>query len=340
MPLNVRRFCTSVTCSFCGFAVFPLPRPYRSPRRHLCNVTQPSHAVKAPTSGEVMRDRISKAKAFIAVRNYNAAIYELENIRRETGDPSVQGVVNVLLMNSYLEQGDYKRAQDFLTEFYNIQKTTKPNATDLYYGRCRPDRQRCPQPCRPISRPWPECVATARCRSRPLTTSRKCAKRSSSSSRSQKRSARTRQRPTTAMGLLEEATNSRSMLARDDYDARRWKDEVADSREELANSRCVITNAVDGTTTPNAVQPSTINASVPAKRSRTIPNAVSKSTADRAGVIKPVPAETHNQPSETSWPLPKSLLVPEPKKSEEPDTNAGRSKCAEQVVQHEDTSRF
>jgi hypothetical protein len=37
-----------------------------------------------------MRDRISKAKAFIAVRNYNAAIYELEMIRRETSDSSVQ----------------------------------------------------------------------------------------------------------------------------------------------------------------------------------------------------------------------------------------------------------
>ena len=32
-----------------------------------------------------MRDRISKAKAYIAVRNYNAAIYELENIRKRVG---------------------------------------------------------------------------------------------------------------------------------------------------------------------------------------------------------------------------------------------------------------
>ena len=40
---------------------------------------------RPPTSGDVMRERISKAKAFIAVRNYNAAIYELENIRKETG---------------------------------------------------------------------------------------------------------------------------------------------------------------------------------------------------------------------------------------------------------------
>lgn len=95
------------------------------------NVTPPVQPVAGPTSGDVMRDRISKAKAFIAVRNYNAAIYELENIRKETGDAAVQAVVNVLLMNSYLEQGDFKRAQDFLTEFYNLQRRQSPERRPL-----------------------------------------------------------------------------------------------------------------------------------------------------------------------------------------------------------------
>ena len=88
MPLNVRRFCTSVFLVL--FGLFTL------------TVAQ----TVTPTSGDVMRDRISKAKAYIAVRNYNAAIYELENIRRESNDQAVQSVVNVLLMNSYLEMSD------------------------------------------------------------------------------------------------------------------------------------------------------------------------------------------------------------------------------------------
>src|ERR1700704_4695536 len=115
MPLNVRRICTSVLLVFFGFVIL-----------------SQAQQTGTPTSGDVMRERIAKAKAFIAVRNYSAAIYELENIRRETNDPALKSVVNVLLMNSYLEQGDYKRAQDFLTEFYNVQKTTKPNATAAY----------------------------------------------------------------------------------------------------------------------------------------------------------------------------------------------------------------
>ena len=127
MPLNVRKFCTSVLLVIVSsvLAVVAQSNPSSSPQP----VNPPA---TAPTSGDVMRERISKAKAFIAVRNYNAAIYELENIRRETADSAVQGVVSVLLMNSYLEQGDFKRAQDLLTGFYNAQKAAKPNATQLY----------------------------------------------------------------------------------------------------------------------------------------------------------------------------------------------------------------
>ena len=116
MPLNVRRFCTAVFVNLLVFVFVVLAQDVPT----------------APTSGDVMRDRISKAKAFIVVRNYNAAIYELENIRKETADPAVQGVVNVLLMNSYLEQGDYKRGQELLNEFYAQQKTTRANASANY----------------------------------------------------------------------------------------------------------------------------------------------------------------------------------------------------------------
>jgi protein TonB len=45
------------------------------------------------------------------------------------------------------------------------------------------------------------------------------------------------------MALLEEASTSRSMMARDDYDARRWQTEVGDAREQLASSRSVVLNA-------------------------------------------------------------------------------------------------
>ena len=63
MPLNVSRFYTSVLLVLVSFIFVSQAQ----------TVTPPVNAPpQTPTSGDVMRERISKAKAFIAVRNYNA----------------------------------------------------------------------------------------------------------------------------------------------------------------------------------------------------------------------------------------------------------------------------
>lgn len=240
MPLNVRRFSTSALLVFVSFILVS----------HAQTVTPPAAAPTqmpaqpAPTSGDIMRERISKAKAFIVVRNYNAAIYELENIRKETSDTAVQGVVNVLLMNSYLEQGDYKRAQDMLTEFYNLQKTNKPNAAASYAAvagqvikgsRNRVERYR-------------SLGLSVSDRMLPLEALNDLEKMRETLElviTQSKEIGKTPAKAADAMGLLEEATNSRTMLARDDYDARHWKDEVADTREVMANSRSIVLSAVN-----------------------------------------------------------------------------------------------
>lgn len=239
MPLNVRRLCTSILlvilCSFLAAKAQTLPTS--SPQ-----LTNPSPT--APTSGDVMRERISKAKAFIVVRNYNAAIYELENIRRETADQAVQAVVSVLLMNSYLEQGDFKRAQDFLNGFYNAQKTAKPNASQLYNAvagqvvkgaRSRAERYRA-------------LGLSVTDRTLPLEATNDLEKMRETLElviTQSKDIAKDAKKTADAMMLVEEASTSRSILARDDYDARRWKDGVADAREDLANSRSVVMSAVN-----------------------------------------------------------------------------------------------
>lgn len=257
MPLNVRRFCTSVILSITalGAAAAAQTIPQNQPTAVQTPPIQ-TVPIKAPTSAEIMRDRISKAKAFIAVRNYNAAIYELENIRRETSDPSVQAVSTVLLMNSYLEQGDYKRAQDFLTETFNAQKANRPGAAETYSAvagqvvkgaRTKVERYRA-LGLMVSDRTLPLEAVTDIERMR--ETVELVITQAKENGKEQAKAAN-------AMALLEEATTSRTALARDDYDAKRWTEEVADSREQLANSRSVITNAVDGTTTP--VQTAAVN---------------------------------------------------------------------------------
>ncbi len=242
MPLNVRRFCTSALLVFVSFTLVSHAQTVTPP----ANAPTQTPAPQTPTSGDVMRERISKAKAFIAVRNYNAAIYELENIRKETSDTAVQGVVNVLLMNSYLEQGDYKRAQDLLNEFYAAQKTNKPNAPASYAAvagqvvkgaRSRVERYRA----------LGLSVADRTLPLEALNDLEKMRETLELVITQSKEIGKTPARSADAMGLLEEATNSRTMLARDDYDARHWKDEVADAREQMANSRSVVLSAVNET---------------------------------------------------------------------------------------------
>ena len=189
-----------------------------------------------------MRGRVTKAKAFIAVKNYNAAIYELEGIRREINDTTVHGVVNVMLMNCYLEQGDYKRAQAFLNELFKAQTTNKPNAAQNYFavaaqvvkgarsqqerykslGLMMNDRNLTPDAIADVEK-MRETVEMVITQSKAVSADKKKA--------------------SDAFALLEESSNARIALARDDYDAKRWKEEVADAREGLMSSRSTVLNA-------------------------------------------------------------------------------------------------
>ncbi|MEP7211753.1 MAG: TonB family protein [Acidobacteriota bacterium] len=263
MPLNVRRICTSIIISTFAAAGAASAQTSQASPGPVAQPAVQSPVVKAPTSGDVMRDRISKAKAYIAVRNYNAAIYELENIRRETSDSSVNAVANVLLMNSYLEQGDYKRASDFLTDLYNQQKTTKPNAGEYYAAA---SAQVVKSARNQIER-YRGLGLSVSDRNLPLEAVNDIERMRETLElvvTQAKEMSADKTKSAAAMGMLEEATTTRSAIARDDYDARRWRDQVADSREDLVNSRSVITNAVDGTTTQVAAVIPTASTSTPA----------------------------------------------------------------------------
>jgi len=253
MPLNVRRFYTSVLL-----------------------ILTISILIGAQTSADIMRERVAKAKAFIAIRNYSAAIYELENIRRETSDPTVNGVINVLLMNSFLEQGDYKRAQDFLTE---LSKSNKPGAAASYLtvagqvvkgARNQMERYRA-LGLNVADRALPKDAVNDVDKMR--ETLEKVVEQT-------KVLGKDKAQTSNAMALMEEATNARGSLARDDFDANRWKNETADAREDLANSRSVVFNAV--TETPTQTTPPLTN-TVAANTGQTNPNLT------QTPVLQPVP---------------------------------------------------
>ncbi|HNQ16413.1 MAG TPA: energy transducer TonB [Pyrinomonadaceae bacterium] len=235
-----------------------------------------------------MRGRISKAKALIAVRNYNGAIYELENIRRETGDQTVHGVVNVLLMNCFLEQGDYKRAQTFLSDLFNAIKSGKPNAAANYYAAAgqvikgaKNQSERFKSLGLSVSDRNLEPLAVTDLESMRQTLE-KVIENSKVVAKDPKQTAN-------AFALLEEAGNARGLLARDDFDSKRWKDEVADSREMLANSSSTVFNAM-GDTQPTTVSPNTVASNNPVVPTPTPISEPDKSEENRSVKTLPVPA--------------------------------------------------
>ncbi len=195
------------------------------------------------SSADVMRERIAKARAYIVVKNFSAAIYELDNIKRESADPTVHGVINVLLMNSYLEQGDYRRATDFLNDLSKDLKANKPNAAANYfavasqvikYSKNQLERYRSlgfnisdrnlPAPAVADADKMREILEVVVNQSKEL--------------------GKTAKEMDNTMALIEGATNARGNFAKDEYDANRWKTEVTDAREQLTNSRSTVINAV------------------------------------------------------------------------------------------------
>jgi protein TonB len=265
---------------------------------------------QSTTSADVMRGRVTKAKAFIAVKNYAAAIYELEGIRREINDPTVHSVVNVMLMNCYLEQGDYRRAQTFLTELFKAQTANKPNAAQNYFavaaqvvkgarnqqerykslGLMMNDRNLTPDAIADVEK-MRETVEMVITQTKAASTDKKKA--------------------SDAFALLEESSNARIVLARDDYDAKRWKEEVADAREGLMTSRSTVLNAA-GDDIPNTVasnqQPNYTN-SVPSTtpvKTETQPNLIPTSN--------PVAPKTENPTGQANNNI-KLEPVPEPQKT-------------------------
>jgi protein TonB len=193
---------------------------------------------KPPTAAEVMRGRIETAKANLVVKQYQAAIYDLENIRRETKDPTVHRVLNVLLMHAYLEQGEYKKAQTFLKELRK-----NPSKTEDYFAVAG----------QVISGARTQ---IARYESLGVSTSGKLLPKNAQDDLKNMREilelvishsrdiGKQKEMAPIAAVVVEESSSARSNLARDDYDKKRWDDQVAEAREQIVSPRTKIINAV------------------------------------------------------------------------------------------------
>lgn len=242
MPLNVKRLFGSALLVLSAFIISSSAQEQPAAAKEPASETTEKEK-REPTAAEITHQRVAKAKAFIAVRNYASAVHELEMIRRETAEPSVHSVANVLLMYSYFEQGNYKRAQQFLTDLFGSYRSNNAHSETYYSAvagqvikgsRDKVERYR-------------KLGIALNDRSLPLEAINDIEQMRVTLElivEQAREISAEKERIPVLMPLLEEATAVRGLLARDDYDARRWRDEIADTREQIANSQSVVLNAI------------------------------------------------------------------------------------------------
>jgi protein TonB len=308
MPLNVTNYCASATLALIGFASVSLAQTVPPPADPTAQ-TVASPTAKVPTAADVMRDRISKAKANIAVRNYPAALYELENIRRESTDPSLNAVVNVLMMNSYIEQGEYKRAEDLLKTQFESYKRNNAHADAFYQAvagqvvksaRSQADRYR-------------SLGLTVSDRNLPLEAVNDIEQMRGlveTVITQAKETSEEKTKAPAAVALLEEAMATRAAIARDDYDARRWRDAAADTREQIASSQSVVTNAIDGRPVNEPGSAASAPAASPSPQIVAVNRSVPEPSVQRAAAVE--------QPATKTTPANSSSASPAQPQAERP----------------------
>lgn len=244
MPLIVNKVLLSaaVTILFCNAIVFAQSPQTAEPAVE----PKPTQQTASKSPADVIRDRIANARAQLAVRNHTSAIFELESIRKETGDIAIHSVVNVMLMSGYLEQGNYRKAKEFLEAHFTDYKNRNEAASTLYPpiagqvikgARSQAERYRSlglqisdknlPADARKDVEQMRALLELVVEQAKETSKDESCAPM--------------------ALPLLEEATSARSLYSRDEYDARRWRDELADAREQLATQRSTVLTAVAGT---------------------------------------------------------------------------------------------
>jgi periplasmic protein TonB len=189
------------------------------------------------------RKQLSRARVLLATKNYNAAVLELNTIRKESQDEYVQNVALSMLMNVFIEQNDYKKAQDLLTETYTSHKSSTKN-TEIYYSvaaqivrgsKIQVERYRSlGLNVRDVNLPKEADADVDKMRALLELVVKQTEDLGVSGKQTED-----------SMALLDESSTARSVIARDEYDANRWKIKIIDFREKMATSRSKIVNVYE-----------------------------------------------------------------------------------------------
>jgi TonB family protein len=185
-----------------------------------------------------VQTRIQRARALIAAHRLDTAASELESVRAATQDYAVRNITSVMLMNVYLEEGNYGRAEALLEETFQARSAQRDESLGTYFALAG------------------QAVNGARThltryRSFGISTSDASLPAEAASDLNRLRSLLERmiaqakeissgRRNYDSLSLLEDVLGIRLSLAKDSEDQVKWEGEYANARQVLASSQTQI----------------------------------------------------------------------------------------------------
>ena len=205
--------------------------------------TQPARPVaEAPAdpdkTNEALQLRIERARALIAAHRLDIAVSELESVRAAASDNALRNITSIMLMNVYLEEGNYGRSEALLEESFKARSTQKDDSLGIFFAlagqavngaRAHLTRYRTFGVNINGSNLPPEAV-TDLDRLRSLLERMVAQAKEISAAR----------RAYDSLSLLEDVLGLRLSLAKDSEDQSKWAAEYASARESLASSQTQI----------------------------------------------------------------------------------------------------
>lgn len=210
----------------------------------------------AAADAETLQRRVVRARALAAAGNLPSARSELEALRAAAAaDESLREITLVLLMGIYFEQSDYNYAENLLNDAYRARSPQNEAATRAYYllagqalngVRSQLDRYR-EFGLEVADATLPDEATTHLERLRKLVENVVAQGRQLHGENAKN---------IDAAALLENASSTRVLLARNDPEREQWQREVAQVRQRLAGSSARIAAATQPATSapPAAVQ--------------------------------------------------------------------------------------
>jgi TonB family protein len=204
--------------------------------------------------------RVGRARALAASHNLTAASTELDAIINSTTDDAIRDVARLMLMNIYLEEANYAKADALLIETFKARSTQKESSIRSYFAlagqtinsaRAHLDRYRSFGINVNEAGLPPEAINDLD--HLRLLLERVVEQAKEIIGNDPKRS--------DAAALLEEVSGLRGTLARNDLERQQWQREIASARESLAatETRIASVGRTSNTSAPAASAPGIVN---------------------------------------------------------------------------------